>query len=324
MRLLRALLVIFCVARAGAQCGEAYYNVLVPTEQTERKCGVNANSVCSTSADGAILYDHCSHNGLPKSACAILGRLEIKGYPQVVWWAVDFGVEISITRVQMDLTARAGNIGRVTIGNSNAIGVNAICGDVYYANTEGQYVNMNCALKGQFMHVFMVGPEPWHPKSDITVGWVEVSSLLSSCIACPTGSTNSSLSATTISDCKCKVGYTGTDGSPCTVCVIGKYKNSIGSASCTNCPAGSYSSTAGASACVTCGAGNFSTTVGASSASACVPCPAGTYSNLTHGPGGRCTACPPILIFARKCQRVGMRMFCGHICCRMVQHGRLG
>jgi hypothetical protein len=300
MRLLGVLCVLMCLTRARAQCGEARYNVLVPVENAERKCGVNADSICSTYSSGGS-YGYCPHWkwNLPASACPVIGGQYIgnnyfttRGSTESTFWAVDFGLEISITKVEIDVQTRDGNIFRVTIGNVNAIGSNAICADKTQNGYFDNYI-MNCALKGRYLHVFLVGPQEFHARDTLDLANLKVSATLSSCITCPTGSTNSfSASTKTISDCKCNMGYTGTDGSACNACAIGKNKNSIGSVSCTNCPAGSYSSTAGASACVTCGAGNFSTTVGATSASTCVPCPADTYSNLTHGSGGRCAACP--------------------------------
>merc|ERR1711871_644057 len=60
------------------------------------------------------------------------------------------------------------------------------------------------------------------------------------CTTCPAHSNThfaSGRAGTLASDCKCNNGYTGVDGSACTACVPGKYKNESGSAACTDCPA---------------------------------------------------------------------------------------
>ena len=46
-------------------------------------------------------------------------------------------------------------------------------------------------------------------------------------------------------DCACNSGYTGSNGSTCTACEVGKYKDAPGAASCTACP-GDTTSPAGA------------------------------------------------------------------------------
>ena len=57
---------------------------------------------------------------------------------------------------------------------------------------------------------------------------------VASCVLCPANTTSASNSAS-ITDCKCAPGYTGADGGPCTVCGVGFYKSTIGSAACTDC-----------------------------------------------------------------------------------------
>jgi hypothetical protein len=60
---------------------------------------------------------------------------------------------------------------------------------------------------------------------------------------------------------RCIPGSTGPDNGPCTLCIAGKYKASVGSMPCTDCNAGSYSED-----------------VGATSATACLDCPGETSS----------------------------------------------
>jgi hypothetical protein len=135
------------------------------------------------------------------------------------------------------------------------------------------------------------------------------------CIACPKQST-SPANSMSIADCVCNDGYTGPDGTPCTACPAGKYKNNRGSASCTLCPAGKYTDQIGSSACSDCAAGKYSfagstrcadcepgTYKSAAGSEACSSCPADSFSetksascmcnNGYTGPDGTsCTACP--------------------------------
>jgi len=69
-------------------------------------------------------------------------------------------------------------------------------------------------------------------------------------------------------DCKCKRGFTGVDGGPCSACFNGTYKAEVGSGACSVCP------------------GNASSTRASTSHSEC-RCVAGFV-----GPaGGPCTPC---------------------------------
>jgi cysteine-rich repeat protein len=55
--------------------------------------------------------------------------------------------------------------------------------------------------------------------------------------------------------CKCDVGYTGEDGTNCSACIAGKYKDTVGNVTCTDCEIGKYlvSTAANASAqCIKC------------------------------------------------------------------------
>ena len=86
---------------------------------------------------------------------------------------------------------------------------------------------------------------------------------------CPANSGQSCVACTTLSNCVCNVGYTGTNGGACSVCPSATYKNS--SSVCSTCPANSGNSCAGCftSACP-CNAGytggNF---IGPHSSTAC-------------------------------------------------------
>jgi hypothetical protein len=135
------------------------------------------------------------------------------------------------------------------------------------------------------------------------------------CAPCPADSSSLSGSSAS-SNCRCKSGYTGPDGGPCSRCVAGKYKIDVGSHGCTDCDAGKYSVTEGASSasiciecvsgtylehtgasaastCIKCGAGKFSATAGASTDTTCTECGAGKYS-MTEGANSdnACMSCP--------------------------------
>jgi len=56
------------------------------------------------------------------------------------------------------------------------------------------------------------------------------------CVSCPAGSSSFSASSS-VEDCRCNPGMTGSDGGPCTECVVGKYKTESGDAVCEDCGA---------------------------------------------------------------------------------------
>ena len=56
-----------------------------------------------------------------------------------------------------------------------------------------------------------------------------------SCSSCPKA-TISAVSSTSVNDCKCAKGYTGSDGQECTACVNGTYKDVSGAVLCFDCP----------------------------------------------------------------------------------------
>jgi len=141
----------------------------------------------------------------------------------------------------------------------------------------------------------------------------------SSCNHCPPNADSPSQSDA-VTDCTCKAGYYGDDGTPCTACGQGTFKNRTGADPCTDCgagyynsllalnsssgchacPAGTYSTapalanrgdcldcaagkyaeSEAATACVDCAPGRYSTDVGASNATVCVECVAGKYQEI--------------------------------------------
>ena len=60
------------------------------------------------------------------------------------------------------------------------------------------------------------------------------------CTPCPIG-TWKSTTGNDLTDCKCNKGWHGADGSACSECEAGKYKENTGSASCSACPDSSTS-----------------------------------------------------------------------------------
>ena len=126
------------------------------------------------------------------------------------------------------------------------------------------------------------------------------------CTSCPSSST-SPPGSTLLQDCRCKVGYTGPDGGPCTACPAGKYKAESGSAACTDCDAGKYSSTLALTTeaeCDTCpsnsGSASGSTSLEQCQCFAgygfnivlneCTQCEVGKYKSDTGNT--ECTSCP--------------------------------
>ncbi|KAJ1467884.1 hypothetical protein T484DRAFT_1644994 [Baffinella frigidus] len=104
------------------------------------------------------------------------------------------------------------------------------------------------------------------------------------CQACPTN-TSSASGSSSQSNCVCIIGYTApSNGTDCTICEAGTYKNVTGAVECATCPGGT-SSVAGTTlvAGCTCLEGYVG-----SAGAVCTMCPVDTYCV-----GGVLTDCPP-------------------------------
>jgi len=145
------------------------------------------------------------------------------------------------------------------------------------------------------------------------------------CTLCPQNSV-SAIASDHITDCICKVGFTGQNGALCVSCVAGKFQNSNGDVKCTDCIAGKYSSVVGATSdvctlclensvsaiasdditdckckvgwtgsggsvsCSACNLGTYKNSIGSD---ACQNCMAGTYSDTpSASTSDVCIACP--------------------------------
>ena len=142
---------------------------------------------------------------------------------------------------------------------------------------------------------------------------------------CPTGS-SALIQSTQQTDCKCKPGYTGADGSECTKCLTGTYKKEKGDGLCTQCPVNTYQEIEAATAvdkclgcknhaisplgsktqdacvcdvgysltedntCKQCEFGSYKSTTGDTS---CIKCPAGYFSTTLGATSqDECMQCP--------------------------------
>jgi len=111
----------------------------------------------------------------------------------------------------------------------------------------------------------------------------EQSAASTACYDCPFGS-DSPLESNGIVACKCNPGYLGPDGTPCTECSAGKFKNIPGSVHCTSCGMGRYNpmvASVNISSCLKCSPGKYSREQAVVSAAECVDCEAGTYSEAS-------------------------------------------
>lgn len=110
---------------------------------------------------------------------------------------------------------------------------------------------------------------------------------ISTCLSCP-ANTYAPAKSGLLTKCTCNPGYTGADGTACTVCPTGSYKSFTGDGVCTNCVAGKYSTQPAAVShtyCQSCPQ-YANSPAGSSSSDACV-CQDGYY-----GPGlGPCLPC---------------------------------
>jgi hypothetical protein len=74
------------------------------------------------------------------------------------------------------------------------------------------------------------------------------------CVACPSN-TQSVQQSDALTDCTCRPGYHGNDGTPCIECSAGTYKDQPGDVLCTSCPEDTYSTASAATSagmCFTC------------------------------------------------------------------------
>ena len=98
------------------------------------------------------------------------------------------------------------------------------------------------------------------------------------CATCPPNST-SPIGSMSQTYCKCDVGFTGPDGSVCTPCPTGKFKDSIGDGSCQDCEEDTYQDVTGSQTCEPCDAsdcvaGQYLHGCGGGNAGSCEPCDA--------------------------------------------------
>lgn len=130
---------------------------------------------------------------------------------------------------------------------------------------------------------------------------------LSQCLACANHS-DSPAGSETVSSCICNIGFTGSNGGPCTVCAPGTFKNSTGSETCTLCDENRYSEIEGGISdleCLKCTP--FSRSVAGANlreqclcipgyagaglpGQLCIPCGPGTYKSVSGHE--QCTPCP--------------------------------
>jgi len=125
-----------------------------------------------------------------------------------------------------------------------------------------------------------------------------------SCTTCPFASSSAS-SSSSINDCTCNEGHTtGPNGTACSACVAGTYKDVIGSEPCTSCPVNTLSAQGSADVtnctcnvgytgvgrpCTACVAGKYKIALGDA---ACINCAAGQYSTAVGATSDVCKGCP--------------------------------
>jgi hypothetical protein len=124
------------------------------------------------------------------------------------------------------------------------------------------------------------------------------------CSNCPTN-TFAAYGSDELTDCICLSGYFGNDGTACTSCTAGTYKENYGSAVCIPCKVDTYSNTTAANSpdnCLICPGNTFSVTGSTeithctcktgytgNNGTVCMSCAAGTYKNTTGS--SVCTYC---------------------------------
>ena len=107
------------------------------------------------------------------------------------------------------------------------------------------------------------------------------------CFACPVHMTTANQATTSVADCICNDGFTGSFNNGCVACPAGTYKDQEGNSSCTACPPNSTTLSTGSqvqSSCL-CKPG-FTGPAGGQ----CTMCEVGTYKNKTGSDS--CVNCP--------------------------------
>jgi hypothetical protein len=101
---------------------------------------------------------------------------------------------------------------------------------------------------------------------------------------CPENS-HSDAQSSLITHCKCRPGYTGTNGGVCTECNTGTYKAEVGDGLCLICPAGQYSDVRAATSCNLCDL-NTHSLAGSQNITSCV-----CMSGYTRDENSTCRSC---------------------------------
>ena len=108
------------------------------------------------------------------------------------------------------------------------------------------------------------------------------------CLSVTTGPSQSLAGSALQTDCKCNMGYSGSDGSTCIACPLGAYKPSVGNATCSLCPTNTYQPALARTASSDClGCPDFSLSLQASDQLTDCECQSGYFG----ANGGTCSEC---------------------------------
>ena len=129
-------------------------------------------------------------------------------------------------------------------GNKSSLLTNCTCNKGFTGQNGG---TCSPCEAGKFKSHHGAAPCSFCPEGKFSTGTSETSQ--SACIECPP-LTCSELGSSSISNCSCSAGHTGS-GHNCTACVAGTFKNSTGSLPCVGCIGGTYSGPS-ASTCLLC------------------------------------------------------------------------
>ena len=108
------------------------------------------------------------------------------------------------------------------------------------------------------------------------------------CVSVTTGPSQSLEGSALQTDCKCNMGYSGSNGSTCIACPLGAFKPSVGDATCSLCPTNTYQPALARTASVDClGCPSNSLSLQASDQLTDCECKSGYFG----ANGGDCTTC---------------------------------
>jgi hypothetical protein len=183
------------------------------------------------------------------------------------------------------------------IGQYKAELANAAACDIcpaFSTTTATGAMSMNeCRCLAGYAGVIVEGAEPPSTCDECAEGQYTSLPGTARCLACPSNSGSEVTGSTSVTDCECDAGFTGTISAPtdtCDACPIGEFKQDTGPGLCEPCPENAVTASVGATQLTDCLCGLGHTGVVAAPEDVCSQCDVGSYKAVI-GPAA-CIQCP--------------------------------